>query len=723
MSEIWVTVADAARYSGFTARKWFAWWDAGLVPLLPRPPGTIPLRKQRAFASLCRLPLTYLPRHAARQYFLERVTPHTHFSVDFVGFENRWGRAALMQLLATLRVFRTAALLRRTHPLKSTALLQQLAQQHHMSIATYYRKEACIMASDLKKLLSPLAPAVGCSRKLCHLAQEYLVYRFLLPNAPSQNQLLRDLSAVSEQMGKKACARCPYNPAAVARRRWHHAHPDSELPACTMAGEGMGVPATRYPVNRFLASLPEQELALGRFGTEYWTTHYAPKTVRTKPERVNAVWYGDHHLADVLVIAGTSKKDGSPVLARPWLTVVTDAASDAIIGSVVTLRPNSLTIAESFCRAAAFTIDSPFYGLPEVFYVDRGKDYRAQWLRGNDASQGDRLGQDACLNRAFCDHPLLPALNVTVRYAMPRTGRSKTIERVFGTITRNWFQALPGWTGSNARQRPFDFEKEKKRLLAQGKLMTLEQFARHWFETVVPAYNAATFEQEASPLSRYQSLPRANTLTPDWNSLAVFKAMQNRKYKVHPNGIHYKGDFYWHPALRDYITHRGGDERYVQIYDFDQSFCHSISVLYKGHFICEAEPLVRMRVTEDDQLRLAQHLEEQKAARRAVSRRIAKVQQVLRTAGIGKNRYAEFAPTVDGEVLLPLYAEEIDYQRDQADAAILSETANSLGRIARQKARALQELTFGPAENPLSDLLLQMGTHDPQRKKEDGSDR
>ena len=150
---------------------------------------------------------------------------------------------------------------------------------------------------------------------------------------------------------------------------------------------------------------------------------YAHKTVRDKPDAVNAVFFGDHHLADVLVIVGTDGRDGSPILARPWLTVMTDAASDAIVGSVVTLRPNSMTIAECFCRAVAFTVDSPFYGLPEVFYVDRGKDYRALWLEGGDPALRERLDSDACLNRAFCDNPLLPALNVSVRHALPRSGR------------------------------------------------------------------------------------------------------------------------------------------------------------------------------------------------------------------------------------------------------------------------------------------------------------
>ena len=715
MSEFTISMTDAAVYSGIPVRKWLTWSRDGLIPSFPRPPDALTPNEQAVFAAQCRLPVSALPRHAADRFFREHVIHASHFSVDLIGFLTRYGPEALSHLLDTLCMCKTAARLRDRYRLQSTPHLRQLATQHHISLSTLYRKEALVMSSDLKKLMITTSHRPAASRNLCPLAQEYLACRYLMPNAPSQNQLLRDLTTEADKLGKDICSRCPYNPDSSAHRRWHQTHPDVPLPDCSAAGQGMIIPGTRYPVNRFLNTLSEQEIALGRRGSDYWTTHYAPKTVRTKPDTVNAVWFGDHHLADVLVIAG-HKKDGSPLLARPWLTVVTDGASDAIVGSVVTLRPNSMTIAESFCRAAAFTVDSPFYGLPEVFYVDRGKDYRAMWLRGADPSQTDHMGSDACLNRAFCDHPLLSALNVTVRHALPRTGRSKTIERIFGTLTRTWFQSLPGWTGRNPQQRPFDFEQEKKKLLAQGKLLTLEQFARTWFEVIVPAYNNAAFDQKSSPLSRYQSLPRANTLTPDWNSLAVFKSIQNRKYKVHPNGIHYKGDFYWHPALRDYISSRGKDDRYVQIYDFDQSFCHSISVLYKGHFICEAEPLVRMRVTEADRLRLEQHLEEQKAARRAVSRRVAKVRQVLQAAGVRAKRYAEYMADDEADVVLPLYAEEIDDHRDRQEAVILSETANHLGKLSLQKQRALEALCFGPAANPLSDLLLQAGASDQSKK-------
>ena len=98
--------------------------------------------------------------------------------------------------------------------------------------------------------------------------------------------------------------------------------------------------------------------------------------------------------------------------------------------------------------------------------------------------------------------------------------------------------------------------------------------------------------------------------------------------------------------------------------------------------------------------------DEQKAARRAISRRVTRVQQTLRTSGVNSQRYVDFAT----EDTLPLYAEKIDAQRDEREAVILSETANALGTTARQQQNAVEQLLHGSEDDPLTDYLLKMGT-------------
>lgn len=287
-------------------------------------------------------------------------------------------------------------------------------------------------------------------------------------------------------------------------------------------------PASKDPFNRFLSSISEQEITFSRRGPNAWEDLFMHVTKRDRPERCNSVWFGDHHLADNVVICGYDDK-GKPILKRPWITCNYDSASTSLIGSVVSVRPNSMTIAEAFCRSAAFTVDSPFSHLCEHYYVDRGMDYRARILEGRDYDLQQRLEQDYHLNRAFCDNPLLPALNVSVHHALPRTGRSKTIERMFRTLTEKYFREIPGWVGNCPDNRPFDFEKEEKRLIESGQLWTLEKFARYWFDVIVPGYNNFIPEDEKeSPLQKYMRMEKADTIVPDWDTLTVFMKQKTR---------------------------------------------------------------------------------------------------------------------------------------------------------------------------------------------------
>ena len=301
------------------------------------------------------------------------------------------------------------------------------------------------------------------------------------------------------------------------------------------------------------------------------------------------------------------------------------------------------------------------------------------------------------LNKVFCEHPLLPALNVTVHHALPRTGRSKVIERVFGTITREYFKSIPGWLGNCPSERPFDYYREQKKLLKEEKLWTLEQFARDWFERVVPAYNSFAPEPGAkSPLQLYQTLPRADTLVPDWGTLSVLMVPKSTRM-VQPQGIKYRNEFYWHPYLREHIGER------VHIYDFDQSFCHSLSVLANGRYLCEAEPLVHQAIVERDRLKLMHHLEEQKQQTKRVSGKVTAIRQVLRSAQIDADRYQE-APAPETAVA---YAEAIDAERDRQEATVLSAEADQLARIRDAQQRAIEAAAYGLKETPVSDYYRQ----------------
>ncbi len=284
------------------------------------------------------------------------------------------------------------------------------------------------------------------------------------------------------------------------------------------------------------------------------------------------------------------------------------------------------------------------------------------------------------LNRAFFDNPLLPALNVSVQHASAYHGRSKPCERLFGIFEGKYISQLPGWTGHSIDTRPFDFSKELARLKRTGDILSLEDFVRLWDEVIVPDYHTNSYENPSAPMDRYLAFPKADTLTPDWNTLAAFKT-EKHKRRVQQNGIHYNNDIYWHPVLADYI------KKDVVVCDFDTSFFHSISVLYENRFICEARPAIHFDMLESDKLKLKLHLEEQRAQYRKLTRRIFRIKFTLSSAGLPVERYDDTSlekvdeKDLDAEPILG-YGPAIDFEQDRTQATMISAEASELGKVA-----------------------------------------
>ena len=154
MFDYTVTISEAAEYSGIPVRKWFDWIEQGMVPASPGPPENPQRSDYPAFAAVCRIPISSLPRHAALRFCQERILHESFFSIDFIGFLNRYGKAAFLRLLRTIQLLKHAAALREASPFSTTAVLRQFAAQNHLSLSSLYRKESAFMSSDLKKLVS-----------------------------------------------------------------------------------------------------------------------------------------------------------------------------------------------------------------------------------------------------------------------------------------------------------------------------------------------------------------------------------------------------------------------------------------------------------------------------------------------------------------------------------------------------------------------------------------
>ena len=176
----------------------------------------------------------------------------------------------------------------------------------------------------------------------------------------------------------------------------------------------MAVPNCQDTVERVISEIPEQLDALAIDGIREWEAYFSHKTIRKKPDIVNHVWFSDHKCLDIFVRTHQNP-DGSWVLRRPWITAILDAATNVMVAYVLSLNPNSDCIAECFARACAFTVDTPYYGIPDYFYCDRGKDYRSNLMKGMANTPEDPL----LLNKDFSESGLLEWFGIKNIMSLP----------------------------------------------------------------------------------------------------------------------------------------------------------------------------------------------------------------------------------------------------------------------------------------------------------------
>ena len=159
-------------------------------------------------------------------------------------------------------------------------------------------------------------------------------------------------------------------------------------------------------------------------------------------------------------------------------------------------------------------------------------------------------------------------MGIRVIRALPYRGCSKTIERVWGTIDREWISDLPGYCGENPSKRPITLEEDRK----YGKLYTFAQFAEYFAEVIYPEHNDFS-ESNESPNQLYDRLPKANTLVPTWRTLAVLRSISEERY-VHRQGIFFQNQKYWCSSLAPFVE--TGEK--VRVFAFDAPFNRTLVV-------------------------------------------------------------------------------------------------------------------------------------------------
>ena len=538
-----------------------------------------------------------LPREAQLRYAaLQDGSDNGH--VDLAGYRSKFGEEGEAELMKRLDAVREMLAFTRLGQGSLMEKRKEVAERLGVSVGTLYRWEQSYKKEALGGLMDAVERAdKGVPRQLCRMAQDFVHSEVCVSTKPTNRAVYGRLLKMSSDLGRSACERCPYNPDSDIRAMMMAAGTIDDTERCDRPKEGMAVPASYTTVDRYVKQIPQSVKALGRYGLQYWKANYMPKALRKKPDLVNTVWFGDHHVFDIFVI---DEKTGKPV--RPWLTAWMDATSGVLVGVVLTLNPNSRTIMEALKRAAGRTVDSDIWGLCVYVYTDNGKDYKCKMIEG-DGLRDYPVGQ---LNISLTEqNALLKGLGIGVHRARPRDAWVKPIERLFGTLEERWVRGvLPGWCGNDKDERPEELNKD----IRDGRLMTYKEFAAYFFNVMLPEYHAYRGDQDRSPMEIYQATEKARPQTVSWAMLHEASAMRETR-RVGTTGIKFAGKVYMHPDLIPLIG------QWVTI-TYEEKGGDSVGVMSGNKFICEAETVDRLMMVNEDPDKLAAHIERQKKAQK-----------------------------------------------------------------------------------------------------------
>lgn len=544
-----------------------------------------------------------MPLNARIKYVAQIDAAHPVSNVDLITYHERFGDEGLKELWKRHQtVIACKAVVAAAGWKRQTEAKEQFADECGITMRTLYRWLKAYDAEGIAGLMDKVDQVnKGRMTSMCMLSQDLAKAELFGPSRKTHSATYAALIMQAKKLNDKACQVCVHNPDSVARREFAFRGEAEHYAICDQVGGGMIVPGTRSTFNRFVATIPKDEMAYARKGKRYWEAHYMPKADRVRPERVNECWFGDHHMFDLFVI------DDDGAIVRPWMTAWSDAATGCFVSFCITTNPNSNTIAETFVRAIPQKVGSEFFGTPSLIYIDNGKDYRSRKFEGEREVE-HVLGR---LNEKMEATGILQQLGVSVIHAQPYKAWSKVIERLFGTLEGRYIRELPGWCGNSPGARPEDLTTARLRHMAErGQLLTLQQFEKIIREQIIPQYHAERFSNAQAPIELYRVLERSRDDMPSWEVLDFIKQERCTR-KVTPKGVQLNKCWYWHEDLRRLV-----DRTVTVRFSLDDD--SSVAIVDNKHFICHAPLKERIAMINADRDQLSAHMAMQRNTRREV---------------------------------------------------------------------------------------------------------
>lgn len=280
---------------------------------------------------------------------------------------------------------------------------------------------------------------------------------------------------------------------------------------------------------------------------------------------------GDEHTFDCWV--SYKQPNGKVIAIKPHLAAWVDMRSRVIMGDVMCKDANSDILKQSLLKM----IYSEPGGVPEYLYIDNGKDYTAKTMTGRD--RNDRSGM------SFDNETMGFYKSIGIKddhRALPYEPWSKgQIERFFRTVCNKFTRWMKSYTGTLTGSKTSDkVDKDIKRMLERGELLTLEEFYEKWHEWLTTVYMHTEHsglkkmgETYKKPYDCFMNEDRYFKAAPP-KSYATMLMMKSENVLVRNIGITKWGYEYRSDELCDYIG-RKVDIKYdpddmAVLYVFDQ---------------------------------------------------------------------------------------------------------------------------------------------------------
>lgn len=267
------------------------------------------------------------------------------------------------------------------------------------------------------------------------------------------------------------------------------------------------------------------------------------------------------------------------------------------------------------------------------------------------------------------------------------------MERLFKTVCdgfSRWFKSYTGTlTGSRTGAK---IDKDIKKLLDQGKLLTVEEFYEKWNHYLHNVYAVKEHrglkdqgETYRKPLELFDKGERYEKALPP-KSFALLQLMKSERARVYNVGIRKFGQVYNHPELIYY------QDKHVDIkYDPEDVTKLLVFDATDGHMICEAESQELLKIAHRvPQEALERHIKLQKQQFKAVRERLNELTKPLDENVAG----AAEANTIVGNMMLegkgrPQKVVRLPEERSYRE---VKQAARQSEYIARQGQEALERL-------------------------------